>query len=58
MAADSAGEAEALAWIESAPGEALVTLFGRPAKGMADQLRTVGKTRLSNPAGRLSVYTP
>lgn len=36
------------------PGEALVTLSGRPAKAMADQLRTVSKTRLSNVAGRLS----
>ena len=36
------------------PGEALVTLSGRPAKAMADQLRTVSKTRLSNPAGSLS----
>jgi len=36
------------------PGEAVVTLAGRPAKAMADQLRTVSKTRLSNPAGSLS----
>ena len=36
------------------PGEALVTLSGRPVKAMADQLRTVSKLRLSNPVGRLS----
>ena len=36
------------------PGEALVTLSGRPVKAMADQLRTVSKTRLSNLAGSLS----
>ena len=36
------------------PGEALVTLSGRPAKAMADQLTTVAKTRLTNLAGRLS----
>lgn len=36
------------------PGEALVTLSGHPVKAMADQLRTVSKTRLSNLAGSLS----
>ena len=36
------------------PGEALVTLSGRPVKAMTDQLTTVGKTRLSNLTGRLS----
>jgi mRNA interferase MazF len=36
------------------PSEALVTLFGRPAKAMADQLTIVAKARLTNLAGRLS----
>jgi mRNA interferase MazF len=36
------------------PSEALVTLSGRPAKAMADQLTTVAGTRLTNLAGRLS----
>ncbi|MHB0981620.1 MAG: type II toxin-antitoxin system PemK/MazF family toxin [Thermoleophilia bacterium] len=36
------------------PSEALVTLRGKPAKAMADQLTTVGKARLIDLAGRLS----
>ena len=36
------------------PGEALVTLSGRPVKAMADQLTSVSKTRLTNLADRLS----
>ena len=36
------------------PSEALVTLRGKPAKAMADQLTTVAKARLIDPAGRLS----
>ena len=36
------------------PGEALVSLSGRSVKAMADQLRTVSKTRLTNLAGHLS----
>jgi mRNA interferase MazF len=36
------------------PSEALVTLRGKPAKAMADQLTTVAKTRLVDRAGRLS----
>lgn len=36
------------------PSEALVTLAGKPAKAMADQLTTVGKRRLMNQAGRVS----
>jgi mRNA interferase MazF len=35
------------------PSEALVTIAGKPAKAMADQLTTVAKTRLTNLAGRL-----
>ncbi|MBU2604031.1 MAG: type II toxin-antitoxin system PemK/MazF family toxin [Actinobacteria bacterium] len=34
--------------------EALVTLSGKPAKAMADQLTTVSKARLVDLAGRLS----
>jgi len=36
------------------PNEAYVTLNGRQNKAMADQIQTVGKTRLINRAGRLS----
>jgi mRNA interferase MazF len=36
------------------PSEALVTLRGKPAKAMADQLTTVGKARLIDVAGHLS----
>jgi mRNA interferase MazF len=36
------------------PSEALVTLRGKPAKAMADQLTTVGKARLIDLVGRLS----
>lgn len=36
------------------PSEALVTLRGKPAKAMADQLTTVAKARLVDLAGRLS----
>jgi len=36
------------------PSEALVTLRGKPAKAMADQLTTIGKARLIDLAGRLS----
>ena len=36
------------------PGEALVTLRGKPAKAMADQLTTVGKARFIDVAGHLS----
>jgi mRNA interferase MazF len=37
------------------PGEAWVTFRRRQSKAMADQLTTVGKKRLSNRAGSLSV---
>jgi mRNA interferase MazF len=36
------------------PSEAFVTLMGKQAKALADQLTTVSKLRLSNAAGRLS----
>lgn len=36
------------------PSEALVTLQGRQAKAMADQLTTVSKQRMMNKAGELS----
>lgn len=36
------------------PSEALVTLDNKPGKAMADQLTTVSKQRLVNPAGQLS----
>ena len=36
------------------PGEALVTVAGRPAKAMANQLTTVANTRLAGLAGQLS----
>lgn len=36
------------------PSEALVTLRGKPAKAMADQLTTIGNARLIDLAGRLS----
>ncbi len=36
------------------PSEAYVTLRGKKAKAMADQLATVSKKRLINPAGSLS----
>jgi mRNA interferase MazF len=35
------------------PSEALVTVGGKPAKAMADQLTTVGKSRLVNAIGSL-----
>lgn len=36
------------------PSEAIVTLNGKAQKAMADQITTVSKLRLSNPAGHLS----
>jgi mRNA interferase MazF len=36
------------------PSETLVTVAGKPAKAMADQLTTVAKARLVNLAGRLA----
>lgn len=36
------------------PWEAAVTLSGRPSKALADQIRTVSKTRLVSPAGAAS----
>ena len=37
-------------------GEALVQLNGRPAKAMADQIRTVAKERLGDFLGRISAH--
>lgn len=37
------------------PSEVYVTLHGKKSKAMADQLTTVSKKRLINPAGSLSV---
>ena len=36
------------------PSESYVTFRGKKAKAMADQLTTVSKTRLINPAGSIS----
>jgi len=36
------------------PGEALVTLSGKPGKAMTDQIMAADKSRLKNPMGRLS----
>ena len=36
------------------PGEALVTLSGKPGKAMADQIMAADKSRLKNPMGSLS----
>jgi mRNA interferase MazF len=36
------------------PSEAFVRVAGRPAKAMADQIRTVAKERLAEPIGRLT----
>ncbi len=36
------------------PGEALVTLSGKPSKAMADQIMAADKSRLKNPLGNLS----
>lgn len=36
------------------PGEALVTLDGKPAKAMADQIMTADKARLKSKLGTLS----
>jgi mRNA interferase MazF len=36
------------------PSEAYVTLHGKKSKAMADQLTTVSKKRLINPAGSIS----
>ena len=36
------------------PGEAMVSINGRPSKAMADQIATVAKVRLSKRIGRLS----
>ena len=35
------------------PGEALVTLSGKPGKAMADQIMAADKSRLKNPMGNL-----
>jgi mRNA interferase MazF len=37
------------------PSEALVRVGGRPAKAMADQIRTVAKERLAERIGRLTL---
>jgi mRNA interferase MazF len=36
------------------PGEALVSVAGKPAKAMADQIMAADKGRLKNPLGTLS----
>jgi mRNA interferase MazF len=36
------------------PGEALVTLAGKPGKAMADQVMAADKSRLKNPMGSVS----
>ncbi len=36
------------------PGEAFVTLSGKPGKAMADQIMAADKSRLKNPMGTLS----
>ena len=36
------------------PGEAFVTLSGKPCKAMADQIMAADKSRLKNPMGSLS----
>lgn len=38
----------------SYPGEALVTLAGKPCKAMADQIMAADKVRLTNKVGGLS----